>query len=147
MEMRRQIAKFKTARFEPIATAKTCHSPPQRRQRGTACDDGNACTVSDSGGSGLCTGTSKSSDDSNPCTADSCDPTSGCKHSNGDNGTTNANNGGNWFVVGGYGAKSWKDATTWPAAAGAGAVTVPGSGQGGNAGLVILTYYAATCPL
>jgi hypothetical protein len=47
---------------------------------GTACDDGNACTVDDAcNGSGSCIGQS-CLDDGNPCTTDSCDTVAGCLH-------------------------------------------------------------------
>ncbi len=46
-----------------------------------ACEDGNLCTVGDACAGGACqAGAAKSCDDSNTCTADSCDPTSGCIH-------------------------------------------------------------------
>jgi len=45
---------------------------------GTTCDDGNACTDSDSCVAGACMGTSKSCDDDNVCTQDSCSPATGC---------------------------------------------------------------------
>jgi hypothetical protein len=50
---------------------------------------------------------------------------------------------------GGKGAGGWVSSTTLPTAAGAGGAnaTVAGGGSGGNAGLVILSYTAATCPL
>jgi hypothetical protein len=50
---------------------------------GTPCNDGNACTDKDKcGGSdgGLCAGSELSCDDKNPCTADTCDTTTGCSH-------------------------------------------------------------------
>jgi hypothetical protein len=46
---------------------------------GTACDDGNACTQSDTCSSGTCVaGAAPNCDDSNPCTNDSCDSEVGC---------------------------------------------------------------------
>jgi hypothetical protein len=43
-----------------------------------SCDDGNACTTNDHcAGGGLCTGTQTVCEDHNPCTADSCAPTTG----------------------------------------------------------------------
>ena len=50
---------------------------------GTACEDGNACTLGDFCKSGLCTsGVTIDCNDGNPCTDDSCDSTSGvCKWS------------------------------------------------------------------
>ncbi|MCB9740200.1 MAG: hypothetical protein H6747_13125 [Deltaproteobacteria bacterium] len=55
-----------------------------------SCDDGDACTESDTcvidqgTGKSTCTPgkTAKDCDDSNPCTDDSCDKATGCKHSN-----------------------------------------------------------------
>jgi len=47
----------------------------------TSCDDGNACTTSDTCQSGTCTGgAAKSCDDGNICTVDTCNPTTGCAH-------------------------------------------------------------------
>ncbi len=45
---------------------------------GNACSDGSACTTLDACKAGKCAGSILSCDDNNPCTADSCDPTSGC---------------------------------------------------------------------
>jgi len=43
------------------------------------CDDGNACTTTDACDAGACAGSGAlACDDKNPCTADKCDPTSGC---------------------------------------------------------------------
>jgi len=48
---------------------------------GGSCDDGNACTVGEKCASGTCKGgTTRNCNDSNPCTSDSCDTKSGCKH-------------------------------------------------------------------
>lgn len=47
---------------------------------GVTCSDGDACTQGDSCVSGACFGVAKLCDDNNPCTADSCDPVSGCTH-------------------------------------------------------------------
>jgi hypothetical protein len=47
------------------------------------CDDGNVCSVGDTCGGGSCgAGAAKVCTDSNPCTADSCDPQNGCQFSN-----------------------------------------------------------------
>jgi hypothetical protein len=47
----------------------------------SACNDGNACTLGDScDGSGRCNGAPISADDSDACTADSCDPVLGVRH-------------------------------------------------------------------
>ncbi|NIR28934.1 MAG: hypothetical protein GWN84_06390, partial [Gammaproteobacteria bacterium] len=45
---------------------------------GTGCNDGNACTVSDTCSGGSCTGSIRSCDDGDACTDDSCNPSSGC---------------------------------------------------------------------
>jgi hypothetical protein len=46
---------------------------------GTACDDGNMCTLTTTCAAGACgAGTARSCDDSNPCTADSCVAATGC---------------------------------------------------------------------
>jgi hypothetical protein len=48
-----------------------------------SCDDGSACTIGDICGGGACVpGTTIICDDAKPCTADSCDSTTGCKHVN-----------------------------------------------------------------
>jgi len=47
------------------------------------CDDGNACTTSDTCGGGTCNGgAAPNCNDNNPCTDDSCDPATGCVHTN-----------------------------------------------------------------
>ena len=46
---------------------------------GNACSDGSLCTIGDSCLFGLCIGTDQC-DDGNDCTADSCDPRTGCQH-------------------------------------------------------------------
>ncbi len=47
------------------------------------CNDQNACTTGDTCGSGVCQpGTPASCDDGNPCTDDSCNPSTGCVHTN-----------------------------------------------------------------
>ncbi len=47
------------------------------------CNDGNACTTSDTCSGGLCVGgPAPNCDDSNPCTDDSCNPATGCVHTN-----------------------------------------------------------------
>ncbi len=48
---------------------------------GTACDDGNACTLDDTCLGGECVGTALVCDDGNVCTSDACDPAVGCTHS------------------------------------------------------------------
>ncbi len=48
-----------------------------------SCDDGNACTVGDTCGGGSCNpGAPLGCDDGNSCTDDTCDPASGCVHTN-----------------------------------------------------------------
>ncbi len=44
------------------------------------CDDGNACTTSDTCTAGACAGIGTNCDDSNPCTDDSCTAATGCAH-------------------------------------------------------------------
>ena len=45
-----------------------------------ACDDGIACTVSDTCAGGACAGTAKKCSDGNPCTIDQCDNLKGCTY-------------------------------------------------------------------
>jgi hypothetical protein len=48
---------------------------------GTSCSDHNVCTRNDICQSGTCmAGAPRDCDDQNPCTADTCDPLSGCTH-------------------------------------------------------------------
>src|SRR5439155_361606 len=50
---------------------------------GTACNDHNACTLSDACHAGACAGgPAPDCDDGNVCTSDACDPTRGCVHVN-----------------------------------------------------------------
>jgi len=69
-----------------------CSQPIQAN--GTACNDANGCTVSDTCQAGICTsGGAKPCADSNPCTDDSCSPPAGtCLH---DGNTGNACDDGN----------------------------------------------------
>jgi hypothetical protein len=61
------------------------------------CDDRNACTAGDTCGGGACHGGAPLvCDDNNPCTDDSCDPTTGCVHTN----NTAACNDGNACTTG-----------------------------------------------
>jgi hypothetical protein len=55
--------------------ASGCTSTPLS---GVACNDGNACTVNDTCVEGVCQGTPRLCDDRNPCTDNSCDPSTGC---------------------------------------------------------------------
>ncbi len=59
----------------------------------TACDDGNACTVSDVCAAGKCTGGKPAScDDYDPCTTDSCDAKAGCAYAQADGASCTDNN-------------------------------------------------------
>ncbi len=49
-------------------------------QSGTTCNDGDACTRSDTCRSGACAGTAVDCSDRNACTLDSCDRATGCVH-------------------------------------------------------------------
>jgi hypothetical protein len=60
---------------------------PDHGNFGAPCDDQNACTVQDvcvqpinGGVLAQCRGMASDCDDGNVCTADSCDPTTGCRH-------------------------------------------------------------------
>ena len=64
---------------DPTCPAGTCISPCGTPCEG-ACTDNNACTTADMCVSGKCTGQAVPCDDKNPCTDDTCDPSSGCKH-------------------------------------------------------------------
>jgi len=50
------------------------------RPDGAVCDDASACTTGDQCVSGACVGTPKVCADTNVCTTDTCDPATGCKH-------------------------------------------------------------------
>ncbi len=53
------------------------------KSSGGACSSGNPCTENDTCVDGVCTpGMPKTCDDKNPCTTDTCDPTTGCKSVN-----------------------------------------------------------------
>lgn len=54
--------------------AKGCLSSPNA----AGCDDGNACTKSDTCTLGVCQGQTATCNDGNPCTVDSCDQLKGC---------------------------------------------------------------------
>ncbi len=62
------------------ANGDCCDSACNYEAVGTSCDDGDACTATDScDGAGICNaGGPLSCDDGNGCTDDSCDPGSGC---------------------------------------------------------------------
>jgi hypothetical protein len=51
-------------------------------KEGFPCNDGSPCTLGDKCSVDKCTGTTANCDDNNPCTGDSCDPKSGCVHTN-----------------------------------------------------------------
>ena len=55
-----------------------CENVP--RNNGTACDDGDVCSVGDSCDSGLCVAVAIGCEDGDPCTVDSCHPVFGCVH-------------------------------------------------------------------
>jgi hypothetical protein len=56
------------------------------------CDDGNACTTNDTCGGGSCHGgDAPNCDDGNGCTNDSCNPASGCVHTNNSNPCNDGN--------------------------------------------------------
>ncbi|PYT05763.1 MAG: hypothetical protein DMF49_13135, partial [Acidobacteria bacterium] len=59
------------------------------KPNGTACSDSNACTTNDTCQAGACVGGAPPTcDDGNVCTIDSCNPQTGCSHTNQPNGTT-----------------------------------------------------------
>jgi hypothetical protein len=62
-------------RADPQSPSGCAHHPV----RGS-CDDGDACTQGDSCENGLCVGAALSCDDGWDCTADTCDPGTGCVH-------------------------------------------------------------------
>ncbi len=64
-----------------VCTQDSCNSPAGCVYTNVpgACDDGNACTTADTCGGGTCNGgPALVCDDTNLCTADSCNPASGC---------------------------------------------------------------------
>ncbi len=62
----------------PLGTGTCEHTPANE---GGACDDANVCTTGTTCASGVCGGgSSVNCDDGSICTADSCDPASGCQH-------------------------------------------------------------------
>jgi Dictyostelium (slime mold) repeat len=64
-------------RFLPVASDRCTGTP-----NGTSCTHNNACTTGETCQSGVCTsGSTISCDDANPCTDDTCNPSSGCVHS------------------------------------------------------------------
>ena len=52
---------------------------PSAQNQGKACDDGSACTSTETCQNGACSGKPTNCDDGQACTADSCDPAGGCK--------------------------------------------------------------------
>lgn len=65
-----------------VSLAPRSEGPCASLPNGTSCDDGNACTTSDVCMNGICLGITFTCDDGNACTDDSCNPTTGCTHSN-----------------------------------------------------------------
>ncbi|MBI1825430.1 MAG: FG-GAP repeat protein [Planctomycetes bacterium] len=58
------------------------------KTNGTSCSDGNACTTGDTCSNGVCVGgPALNCNDNNPCTTDSCAPSTGCAHVSAANGT------------------------------------------------------------
>ena len=58
-----------------------CSNPP--KTDGTTCTDGSACTTADACAGGVCVGgPALNCDDSNVCTDDTCNPATGCVHTN-----------------------------------------------------------------
>jgi len=72
---------------DDYAAGASCACSHEPTYPGTRCSDGDACTEGEAcdgnGAPGSCTGgTLVNCDDGNPCTTDTCDPTSGCVHTN-----------------------------------------------------------------
>ena len=68
-----------TACLKTSCSAKSGECLPKPADEGGKCDDGSVCTPDDACNKGLCVGAgSLDCDDKNGCTADSCDPASGC---------------------------------------------------------------------
>src|SRR5882672_5458502 len=68
-----------------VCTTDTCNllTGCVHTNNGNACSDGNACTTGDACAFGTCRpGTATNCNDNNPCTTDSCDPVTGCVHTN-----------------------------------------------------------------
>jgi hypothetical protein len=62
-----------------ICTPATGKCDPKPKQDNVACDDADACTLSEVCLAGACTSTTKANcDDGSPCTTDYCDPFFGC---------------------------------------------------------------------
>lgn len=68
-----------------LPTAKSVWSP---MKGGSACDDDDACTQSSACEKGNCEGPGINCDDGSPCTADDCDPATGCVTTHAADGTT-----------------------------------------------------------
>jgi hypothetical protein len=66
--------------LQATCVSRVCGVEP--KQDGTQCDDENACTKNETCQSGVCIGEPVDCDDNNPCTIDTCDPTTGCVHTN-----------------------------------------------------------------
>jgi hypothetical protein len=65
-----------------FCTGSAASCPPDLKSPdGTACDDGNACTLTDTCLAGACSGSNPPNcDDDNSCTTDTCDQLAGCQH-------------------------------------------------------------------
>ena len=70
-----------TACLENTCTPALGLCSPTGKSDGLACDDGSACTSADACQNGVCFGgAAPDCDDGEPCSVDSCDPSSGCAH-------------------------------------------------------------------
>lgn len=65
--------------LESVCSPNTGECSLEPRAEGKACDDGDACTLSDACLAGSCGGQAVGCDDANPCTLDTCE-VSGCVH-------------------------------------------------------------------
>ena len=95
------------------------------------CNDGNACTQTDTCQSGTCVGSGALvCNDNNPCTADSCNPASGCTYTNTNTSCDDGNactqndycSGGNCAGTGGPNCDDGNACTTDTCAGGSGCV-------------------------
>jgi len=71
-----------------VCTTDSCDPPTgcTHTNNAVTCSDGNACTTNDTCSGGLCvSGPAPNCNDGNVCTDDSCNPTSGCVHTNNSN--------------------------------------------------------------
>lgn len=68
-----------------VCTIAACHPATgcYQTNNSASCNDGNACTLNDACSGGVCSGTAKNCSDSNPCTNDLCNATTGaCFYTN-----------------------------------------------------------------